>query len=99
MAKLSIDELDLSDSLREVIRETASEEGRRQAEQFIEEYKKKLSYPVAMNYTQAAKYLGTSYNTLTKKLINKGLIKVVLIDGYERISRQEADRFLEENAK
>lgn len=62
------------------------------------EYKKKLEQPVAMNYKQTAKYLSTSFNTL-KKLINMGLIKVVLVDGYERISKEEADRFLRENAK
>ncbi|MDH6363278.1 transcriptional regulator with AAA-type ATPase domain [Enterococcus sp. PF1-24] len=99
MAKLSIDELDLSPALREVIKETAAKEGRQQAITFIEEYKKKLEQPAVMNYTQAAKYLGTSYNTLTKKLIKNGLIKVILVDGYERISKAEADRFLKENAK
>ncbi|WP_265459452.1 DNA-binding protein [Enterococcus sp. HY326] len=99
MAKLSIDELDLSPALKEMVLEAAAEEGRQQASIFIDEYKKKLETPVAMNYTQAAKYLGTSYNTLTKKLIRKGLIKVILIDGYERISKKEADRFLNANAK
>lgn len=98
MAKLSIDELDLSPELQDLIRETAAREGKQQAINFIDEYKKKLEQPVAMNYTQAAKYLSTSYNTL-KKLINSGLIKVILIDGYERISKEEADRFLRDNAK
>lgn len=97
--KLSIDEMDLSDSLREMVKETAAEEGKQQALIFIGEYKKHLEYPAAMNYTQAAKYLGTSYNTLTKKLIKNGLIKVILIDGYERISKEEADRFLADNSK
>ena len=99
MAKLSIDELDLSPTLREMVKEAAAEEGKQQAIIFIDEYKKKLQYPAAMNYKQAAAYLGTSYNTLTKKLIRNGLIKVILVDGYERISKQEADRFLRENAK
>ena len=98
MSKLSIDELDLSEPLREMVKEAAAEEGRQQAIIFIDEYKKKLEQPVAMNYTQAARYLSTSFNTL-KKLIKSGLIKVVLVDGYERISKQEADRFLRDNAK
>lgn len=96
--KLSIDELDLSKSLQEMIKRTAAEEGRQQAIIFIDEYKKKLEQPVAMNYTQTAKYLSTSYNSL-KKFIKSGLIKVVLVDGYERISKEEADRFLRDNAK
>lgn len=98
MAKLSIDELDLSEPLRKMVKEAAAREGRQQALIFIDEYKKKLEQPIAMNYKQAAKYLSTSFNTL-KKLINMGLIKVVLVDGYERISKEEADRFLRDNAK
>lgn len=96
--KLSIDTLDLSPDIIELVKQAAAEAGRQQAIAFLDEYKKKLEQPVAMNYTQAAKYLSTSYNTL-KKLIKSGLIKVVLIDGYERISKQEADRFLKDNAK
>lgn len=99
MAKLSIDELDLSPVLREMVKEAAAEEGKQQAIVFIDEYKRKLEYPAALNYKQAASYLGTSYNTLTKKLIKNGLIKVILIDGYERISKEEANRFLRDNAK
>lgn len=97
--RLSIDELDLSASMLEMVKEAAAEEGKRQAINFLDEYRKKLEYPAALNYKQAAAYLGTSYNTLTKKLIKNGLIKVILIDGYERISRTEADRFLRDNAK
>ncbi|HFE9852888.1 TPA: DNA-binding protein [Enterococcus faecalis] len=99
MAKLSIDEIDLVPALKDIIRETSAEEGGKVAKAFIDEYKKKIEFPAAMNYTQAAKYLNTSYNTLKKNLIKNGLIKVVLIDGYERISKQEADRFLQENSK
>lgn len=99
MAKLSIDELDLSPSMLEMVKEAAAEEGKQQAIVFLDEYKKKLEYPAAMNYKQTASYLGTSYNTLTKNLIKNGFIKVILIDGYERISKQEANRFLRDNAK
>ncbi len=51
--KLSIDELDLSPAILEVVKQAAAEEGRQQAINFIDEYKKKLEQPVAMNYTQA----------------------------------------------
>lgn len=99
MATIQISELDLSPSLIELVDRRAELIAERKALEFVEEYKKKLETPHAMNYTQAAKYLSTSYNTLTKKLINNGLIKVILVDGYERISKEEADRFLRENAK
>ena len=99
MSVLQIDEIDLGPALQAIVKEAAAEEAKKIATDFIEEYKKKLDAPRAMNYTQAAKYLDTSYNTLTKKLIRKGYIKVVLIDGYERITREEADRFLRENSK
>ena len=99
MSVLQIDEIDLGPALQAIVKEAAAEEAKKIAIDFIEEYKKKLEAPRAMNYTQAAKYLDASYNTLTKKLIKKGYIKVVLIDGYERIAREEADRFLRENSK
>lgn len=98
MAKLQIDELDLSSKLREIIRRTAAEEGKRQAQIFIDEYKKKIMFPRFMGYIQAAKYMNTSYNTLTKKMIPKGL-KVILIDGYEKIDQVDADAFLEKHKK
>ncbi|HAQ4394918.1 TPA: DNA-binding protein [Enterococcus faecium] len=99
MAKLSIDELDLSVTLREVIRETAAKEGKQQAFQFIEEYKKKLLLPRFMNYKQAAKYMNTSYNTLKYNFIEKKGLRVILMDGYEKIDQRDADEFLEKHKK
>lgn len=92
--KVQIEEVDLTPALREFIRETAAEEGRKKADEFIEAYKKKLEFPKHMGYMQAAKYMNTSYNTLTKKFIPMGL-KVIIIDGYEKITQQDADDFLE----
>lgn len=40
--KLSIDELDLSPAILEMVKEAAAEEGKQQAIIFIDEYKKKL---------------------------------------------------------
>lgn len=99
MAKLSIDELDLSPSLREVIRKTAAEEGEKQALLFIEEYRKKLMFPRFMNFKQAASYMNTSYNTLKYNFILKAGLKVILIEGYEKIDQRDADAFLEKHKK
>ncbi|GKS53950.1 DNA-binding protein [Enterococcus mundtii] len=99
MAKISIDELDLSPSLHEVIREAAAEEGKRQALVFIEEYKKKLLIPRFMNYKQAAKYMNTSYNTLKRVFIEMEGLRVIMVDGYKKIDQRDADAFLEEHKK
>lgn len=64
--KLSIDELDLSPAILEMVKEAAAEEGKQQAIIFIDEYKKKLEQPVAMNYTQAAKNICQRVTTRLK---------------------------------
>lgn len=99
MATLSIDELDLSESLREVIRITAKEEAKKEAIAFIEEYKKKIEAPRFMNYTQAAKYMNTSYNTLKRIFIEIEGLRVIIVDGYEKIDQRDADAFLEQHKK
>ncbi|WP_321387343.1 DNA-binding protein [uncultured Enterococcus sp.] len=97
--KLSIDELDLSPALREMVKEAAAEEGRQQAIIFIDEYKKKLSQPRFMGYMEAAKYMNTSYNTLKYVFIEKMGLRVVMTDGYEKIDQRDADAFLEQHKK
>lgn len=99
MAKLSIDELDLSPSLLNLIKETAAEEGKQQAQQLFEEYKNKLELPRFMGMVQAAKYMNTSYNTVKYVFIEKLGLRVVMIDGYEKIDQRDADAFLEKHKK
>lgn len=99
MAKLQIDELDLSPALVDMVREAAAEEGRQQAVVFINEYKKKLESPRFMGYMQAASYMNTSYNTLKYVFIEKLGLRVVMIDGYEKIDQRDADAFLEKYKK
>ncbi|WP_062805021.1 hypothetical protein [Enterococcus pernyi] len=99
MATLCINEVDLSDSLREVIRIIAAEEGKKQAVTFIEEYKKKIEAPRFMNYKQAAKYMNTSYNTLKRVFIETEGLRVIMVDGYEKIDQRDADAFLEQHKK
>lgn len=99
MAKLSIDELDLSPSIVEMVKEAAAEEGKQQAIAFLDDYKKKLELPRFMGYMQAASYMNTSYNTLRYKFIDKMNLRVVIIDGYEKIDQRDADAFLEKHKK
>lgn len=98
MATLQISELDLAPELREAIMKEAANIGRREAQQFITEYKKKMEFPRFMGYVQAAKYMHTSYTTLKNVFIPLGL-KVILIDGYEKIDQKDADEFLEKHKK
>lgn len=97
--KLSIDELDLSPALREEVKRAAAEEGKQQAIAFLDDYKKKLELPRFMGYMQAAHYMNTSYNTLKYVFIEKLGLRVVMIDGYEKIDQRDADAFLEKHKK
>ena len=99
MATLQIDELDLSPSLQEVIRQIAAEEGQRKAQEFIDEYERKKSFPRYMYYTQAAKYMNTSYVTLKKVFVEKMGLPVVIVEGYEKIDQKDADEFLDRYKK
>lgn len=99
MALLQIDEMDLSPGLIELIQKKAAEMGRQQAKEFIDEYKKKLERPRFMNYKQAASYMNTSYNTLKYVFIEKMGLRVVMIEGYEKIDQKDADAFLEKHKK
>lgn len=99
MAKLSINELDLSDSMLGMVKEAAATEGKQQAIAFLDEYKKKLELPRFMGYMQAARYMSTSYNTIRYKFIEKMGLRVVMIDGYEKIDQHDADAFLEKYKK
>lgn len=99
MAVLKIDEIDLSPELHDIIRRVAAEEGKKEAEAQIKALEEKLSMPRYMNYTQAAKYMNTSYNTLKYVLIEKMGLPVVMIDGYEKIDQKDADEFLEKHKK
>ena len=99
MSVLQINEIDLSPKLQEVVKHLAAEEGKKQAEALGETLKEKLSLPRYMNYKQAAEYMNTSYNTLKYVCIQKQGLKVILIDGYEKIDRKDIDEFLEKHKK
>lgn len=99
MSVLQINEIDLSPKLQEVVKQLAAEEGKKQAEASIAKLKDKLSFPRYMDYKQAAEYMNTSYNTLKYVCIQKQGLRVILIDGYEKIDRKDIDEFLEKHKK
>ncbi|HFE2327591.1 hypothetical protein [Enterococcus faecium] len=43
--------------------------------------------------------MNTSYNTLKYNFIEKQGLKVILMDGYEKIDQRDADEFLEKHKK
>ena len=99
MSILQVNEVDLSPKLQEVVKHLAAEEGKKQAEALVEKLKENLSLPRYMNYKQAAEYMNTSYNTLKYVCIQKQGLRVILIDGYEKIDRKDIDEFLEKHKK
>jgi hypothetical protein len=48
---------------------------------------------------QAASYMNTSYNTVKYVFIEKMGLRVVMIDGYEKIDQRDADAFLDKYKK
>lgn len=95
MATIQISELDLTSELLDLIRQTAAEEGQRQAEEFIEKYKKKLELPRFMKLNQTCTYMNCAYNTLQKyKRIG---LRTIIIEGEEKVDQKDADAFMNEH--
>ncbi|WP_288745494.1 DNA-binding protein [uncultured Enterococcus sp.] len=67
------------------------------AEAFKLEQKRK-ELPRFMNKKQACEYMHTSFITLTRKYIPMGL-RVILIDGEEKIDQRDCDAFYEKFKK
>lgn len=93
MAKLHIDELELPD---EVFHEINSriEKGVSYA---FEAHEKRKELPRYMTKKEAAAYCGVSFNTL-QRFISLGL-KVIIIEGMDRIDKKDCDTFMESNKK
>ncbi|MGO3610289.1 MAG: helix-turn-helix domain-containing protein [Enterococcus sp.] len=92
MAKLQIDSVDLADEAFQplVLLITKS------VGEAFELQKKRKELPEWMSKNQACEYCNVAYNTLTKKYIPNGL-KVSIVDGIERISKQSCDDFLKDH--
>lgn len=96
--ELKIDKLTLDDPAFESIDERVDERFQQKTDELLAWLKKKYEFPKYMNKTQAAKYMGVSYNTMMDKYVPNGL-KLSIVDGVIRISQEECDRFMKENQK
>ena len=99
MSVLTIDVLDLSPELLNKVIDITEKSTEDKFLSMLEDYKKKNEVPEFMNYSQAAKYMNTSYNTLKYVFIEKLGLPVIMLEGYTRISKSDADEFLNKNKK
>lgn len=99
MSVLKIDLIDLSPELLNKVIETSEKAAEKKFQSMLDDYKKKNEIPDLMNYSQAAKYMNTSYNTLKYVFVEKLGLPIIMIEGYERISKSDADEFLDKNKK
>ncbi|TLQ03784.1 hypothetical protein FEZ51_07695 [Pediococcus stilesii] len=67
------------------------------AKKAFEEAGRQEQFPEYMNKKQASKYLNINDRTLNK-FITQGL-KITVLDGVQRLSKKECDRFMLENQK
>lgn len=65
------------------------------AKEAFKQVSEQQSFPPWMTKTEASKYMGVSPNTLNK-FIKQGL-QLSMVDGVQRISQKEADRFYNEH--
>ncbi len=96
--KLQVDSVDILPNLKEEFEDMAFEIVGNHFESLLAKYIKKKEMPRYMNKKQACQYLNTSFTTLTKKYIPNGL-RVIEIDGEEKIDQVDADEFMEEHKK
>lgn len=96
--ELKIDKVTLEESAFQEIDERVDQRVEKTQSELILLLEKKYQFPKYLNKTQAAKYLNVSYNTMVNKYIPQGL-KMGIIDGVVRISKEECDRFMKEHQK
>ncbi|MDU6524936.1 MAG: NUMOD1 domain-containing DNA-binding protein [Enterococcus sp.] len=96
--ELKIDKVTLDDPAFKSIDERVDQRVEKTQSELILLLEKKYQFPKYLNKTQAAKYLNVSYNTMVNKYIPQGL-KMSIIDGVVRISKEECDRFMKEHQK
>lgn len=51
--------------------------------------------PRYMNKQQAAQYLNVSYNSMVSNYIRKNGLKVIIVDGVQRIDKRDCDELME----
>lgn len=91
--KLTIDDLELDPNIFERINVLITQGV---SEAFIT-YSKRSELPRYLTKKEACSYIGCSYNYLNS-LINKGM-RVIQIDGYEKLDQEDINRFMEEYKK
>ena len=96
--ELKIDKVTLEESAFQEIDERVAKQVQQNQDQLISYLEKKYQFPKYMNKSQAAKYLGVSYNTMMDKYVPAGL-RLAIVDGVVRISKEECDRFMKEHQK
>lgn len=96
--ELKIDKLTLDDPAFKIIDDRVIQQVEQTQGTLLSLLEKKYQFPKYMNKSQAAKYMGVSYNTMMDKYVPAGL-GLIIVDGVVRISQEECDRFMKEHQK
>lgn len=96
--ELKIDKVTLEEPAFQEIDKRVDQRVEKTQSELILMLEKKYEFPKYLNKTQAAKYLNVSYNTMMLKYVPQGL-KMSIVDGVVRISKEECDRFMKEHQK
>ncbi|HDT7522701.1 TPA: hypothetical protein RD477_001305 [Enterococcus faecium] len=96
--ELKIDKVTFEEPAFQEMDERIAELVEKKQDELIALLEKKYQFPKYMNKMQAAKYLGVSYNTMMDKYVPAGL-KMGIVNGVIRISKEECDRFMKEQQK
>lgn len=89
--QLQIDSIDLKEpAFAPIVSEIA-----KAIEEAKELAKTRAELPRYMNKQQAAKYLNVSYNTLVDNYIRKNGLKVIIVEGTQRIDSRDMDKLME----
>lgn len=91
--KLTIDDLELDPNVFERINMLIVQG----VSEAFKTYSKRSELPRYLTKKEACSYIGCSYNYLNS-LINKGM-RVIQIDGYEKLDQEDINRFMEEYKK
>lgn len=89
--QLQIDSIDLKEpAMQPVVAEIA-----KVIEEAKELTKTRTELPRYMNKQQAARYLNVSYNSMVNNYIRKNGLRVIIVDGVQRIDKKDCDELME----
>jgi len=89
--QLQIDSIDLKEpAFAPIVSEIA-----KAIEEAKELAKTRAELPRYMNKQQAAKYLNVSYNSMVDNYIRKHGLKVIIVEGVQRIDKRDCDELME----